>query len=104
MADGKGLPGSRFLGLGLELAAAVGGMALVGYWVDRHFETGGWGVLTGALLGLTGGLYNFIKVALKIARSGGGEVGDSGDLAATTKNNGADWQRTGEQRSNSKED
>lgn len=57
----------RLANAGFELAAAIGGFTLVGYWIDRHYETGPWGVLTGALLGLVGGLYNLIRASLTAA-------------------------------------
>ena len=41
MADGTPNRPSwmRFSGIGINFAAAVGGFAAVGYWVDRHWET-----------------------------------------------------------------
>ena len=41
----------RLAGTGVELAAAVGGFALLGYWIDRHYDSSPWGLLIGALLG-----------------------------------------------------
>lgn len=61
MAGGKRPEGLEYLGVGFEFAAAVGGLALLGYWVDRHFATEPWGVVVGALVGLIGGTYNLIK-------------------------------------------
>lgn len=61
--------GLKLASLGFDLAAAVGGLALVGYWVDRHWETRPWGLLVGAMLGLTGGMYNLIKAALAASRA-----------------------------------
>lgn len=61
-------PWLRLANAGFELAAAIGGFVLVGYWVDRHFGVGPWGVLTGALLGLVGGMYNLVKGALVASR------------------------------------
>ncbi len=61
-------PWMRIGGVGLELAAAVGGYALFGYLLDRHY---GWqpkGLLIGALLGLIGGFYNLIKTSLRASR------------------------------------
>jgi F0F1-type ATP synthase assembly protein I len=63
-------PGMRYAGLGIELAAAVGGLSLVGYWVDRHFGSGPWGLLGGALIGLVGGMYNLVREALAATRPG----------------------------------
>lgn len=55
---------TRLAGLGFELAAAVAGFALVGYWVGKHYENPALGLLIGALLGLVGGMYNLIRVTL----------------------------------------
>jgi ATP synthase protein I len=51
----------RFLGAGMELAGAVGGMALIGYALDHWLGTEPWGVVIGATLGIIGGLYNLVK-------------------------------------------
>lgn len=50
-------------GLGLELAAAVAGGVLVGFWIDRHFGSAPWGVVVGGLVGIVGGLTNFVRQA-----------------------------------------
>lgn len=55
----------RYAGLGLELAGGVLGFALFGWWIDRHFETSPWGLLTCAVLGLIGGLYNLVRASLR---------------------------------------
>jgi F0F1-type ATP synthase assembly protein I len=54
--------------IGFELAAAVLGFSLLGWWVDRHFGTHPWGVLGGALLGLVGGMYNLVRESLWATR------------------------------------
>ena len=51
-------------GIGLEMAGAVAGFALVGYWIDRHFGSKPWGLVIGVALGLVGGLYNMVKESL----------------------------------------
>lgn len=61
-------PWMRLAGSGMELAAAVGGFALLGYWIDRHNDSSPWGLLIGALLGLIGGFYNLIKASLSASR------------------------------------
>ncbi|HYX23691.1 MAG TPA: AtpZ/AtpI family protein [Thermoanaerobaculia bacterium] len=48
-------------GIGFEMAAAVAGFTLIGYWWDRHFGSSPWGLLTCAALGLIGGTYNLIR-------------------------------------------
>jgi F0F1-type ATP synthase assembly protein I len=57
----------RHASLGIDLAAAVAGFTLIGYWVDRRYGTKG-GTIIGACLGLFGGMYNLIRGALKAAR------------------------------------
>ncbi len=54
----------RFSGIGIEFAGAVAGFAIVGYYVDKHYDSKPWGVLIGAILGLIGGMYNLVRVSL----------------------------------------
>jgi F0F1-type ATP synthase assembly protein I len=58
----------RYAGIGVELAAAVTGLTLAGFWVDYHFKTRPVGVLVGAGIGIVGGMFNFIRDALRISR------------------------------------
>jgi F0F1-type ATP synthase assembly protein I len=60
----------RYSSVGLELAGATAGLALVGYWVDGKFGTKPWGILVGVLVGLVGGLYNLIRESLAAVREG----------------------------------
>jgi F0F1-type ATP synthase assembly protein I len=60
---------SKLSGIGFEFAAAVGGFTFVGYLWDRHFGSSSWGTLTGAILGLTGGMYNLIHQTLRATRT-----------------------------------
>jgi F0F1-type ATP synthase assembly protein I len=71
--DGPGQAGDRkpwirLAGTGVELAAAVGGFAILGLWWDKHKGTSPWGLLTGTLLGLIGGLYNLVKSSLAASK------------------------------------
>lgn len=61
-------PWVRFTGVGVEFAAAVGGFAAVGYWLDLKYGCQPWGVLIGAALGLIGGTYNLIRESLAAFR------------------------------------
>lgn len=71
--DGRGRASwTRLAGMGFELVAAVGAFVLVGYWWDRHFGTGPKGVITGAVLGLIGGMYNLIRQSLLATREAAG--------------------------------
>jgi ATP synthase protein I len=58
----------RYSGVGLELAGATAGLALVGYWIDRHYGTSPWGILGGVIVGLVGGLYNLVRESLQAVR------------------------------------
>ena len=51
-------------GIGFELVGAVVGLTLIGDWWDRHFGSRPWGLLTGAILGLIGGMFNMIRQSL----------------------------------------
>ncbi len=58
-------PNWRLAGLGMELAAAVVGGCLLGYWIDRRFGTTPWWFLICTAIGLIGGLYNLIRQAMQ---------------------------------------
>ncbi len=59
-----------YMGLGTELAASVVGMLLIGYFLDEHFHTSPWLLLTGAAIGMIGGFYNFFKEIQKLNKIG----------------------------------
>ena len=62
---GQGPGGWRHLsGLGVELAGAVIGGSLLGYWIDHRFDTSPVWLLIGSGIGIVGGLYNLIRKAL----------------------------------------
>ena len=58
-----------YMGLGTELAASVAGMLLIGYFLDQHFKTSPWLLLTGATVGLIGGFFNFIREIQRLTKS-----------------------------------
>jgi F0F1-type ATP synthase assembly protein I len=87
---GRRYPGwVRYSGVGLELAGATAGLALIGYWVDGRFGTRPWGVVIGAILGLVGGLYNLIRESLAAVREAQADDGSARDGAAS-KEHGED--------------
>ena len=69
MADDGRFPGwVRYSGVGLELAGATAGLALLGYWIDGKYGTAPWGILGGVIIGIVGGLYNLVRESLAAAR------------------------------------
>jgi F0F1-type ATP synthase assembly protein I len=69
MSADRRFPGwVRYSGIGLELAGAIAGLTLVGYWIDRRFGTEPWGILGGVVIGLVGGLFNLVRESLDAAR------------------------------------
>lgn len=74
----------RYSGVGLELAGAIAGLALIGYWVDGRFGTGPWGIVVGVFIGLVGGLYNLVKESLAAVREAQADDESArGDVAAS---------------------
>ena len=58
----------RYASMGVELAAAIVGLTLLGLWIDHRFETGPTGLLVGVSLGVVGGFYNFMREAVQLSR------------------------------------
>ena len=54
-----------YLGLGTQLAVTVTGMAFLGYWLDKKFKCEPILTVVCSFIGVTAGLYNFIKMVLK---------------------------------------
>jgi ATP synthase protein I len=54
-----------YIGLGLQLAVTVTLMVFIGIWLDGQFETKPILTIVFAFLGITAGMYTFIKSALK---------------------------------------
>jgi F0F1-type ATP synthase assembly protein I len=50
-----------YLGLGVQLAAAVLLFFFIGWWVDTTYDTGPFGMLIGVAVGMTGGMISFIR-------------------------------------------
>jgi F0F1-type ATP synthase assembly protein I len=69
----------RYAGLGIEIAAAVGLLSLLGWWIDGRLGSAPWGLVIGAMVGLIGGMANLLRSALSsVERPGGHGAGDSG--------------------------
>lgn len=59
----------RMAHMGLEFAGAMVVLALIGWLVDRRYGTAPIFALIGGGVGFTGGMYLFIKAALKANRA-----------------------------------
>lgn len=62
--DDESRGGYRFLGIGMELTAAIVGFSLIGWWIGG--KVGGergdvYGLLIGFALGFAGGMYNLLQ-------------------------------------------
>jgi F0F1-type ATP synthase assembly protein I len=87
---GRRYPGwVRYSGVGLELAGATAGLALIGYWLDGRFGLRPWGTVIGAIIGLVGGLYNLIRESLAAVREAQADDRSARDEAAS-KEHGED--------------
>jgi F0F1-type ATP synthase assembly protein I len=73
----------RHSGVGLELAGATAGLALIGYWVDGRFGTRPWGTVVGVVIGLVGGLYNLVRESLEAVREAKAEDDSARDEVAS---------------------
>jgi F0F1-type ATP synthase assembly protein I len=73
----------RHSGVGLELAGATAGLALIGYWVDGRFGTRPWGTIVGVVVGLVGGLYNLVRESLEAVREAKAEDESARDDVAS---------------------
>lgn len=62
----------RALGVGLELAMVIGGLAYGGHYLDETWGTDPWLLLTGVIVGTLGGGWHALKMA------NGGKVPDFG--------------------------
>jgi len=68
----------RLAGMGMELAGAVVGGCAIGWYIDKQFGTR-YGLMTGALIGIVGGMYNLIKHSLKIIKDEQKRIDESKD-------------------------
>lgn len=54
-----------YMGLGMQMAAAVALCAGLGWWLDERYGTAPWCLTGGAFFGAVSGLTNLIRTALK---------------------------------------
>jgi len=54
-----------YMGMGLQLAAAMTAFGALGWWLDSRLGTEPWLLLVGVVLGATGGMISVIRTALR---------------------------------------
>ncbi len=57
------------MGAGIELAGSVCLLTLLGWWLDSKWNTSPWLLLSGAGIGIVGGIYKFWKVGTRSFKS-----------------------------------
>lgn len=54
----------RLAGMGLEYFGAAVVLGVIGYWIDRKFDTWPWAAMTGFFAGCIGAMYLLVKEAM----------------------------------------
>ena len=60
-----------YVGLGFEIVVPIVLGLLLGFWLDRRWGTGPWLLLTGILLGIAAGFYNFFRAVTGMTKTKG---------------------------------
>ena len=72
----RGAEVGPFLTLGTQLALAVIVFFFAGKWLDDWLGTAPWLMLAGIALGITGGLTQFLRTALKLGQKSDEEAAE----------------------------
>jgi F0F1-type ATP synthase assembly protein I len=72
-----------YMGLGLQLAAAMVAFGAFGWWLDSRFDTSPWLLIVGLLLGATGGMIHLVRTAVRSGKKGGPSPADTGARGST---------------------
>jgi ATP synthase protein I len=54
-----------YMGLGIQLAAAMVAFGALGWWLDTKFATTPWLLIIGIVMGATGGMIHLIRTAVR---------------------------------------
>ena len=57
-----------YLGLGIQLAAAILVFYFIGSWADRKFDTTPWLMVVGVLIGAAGGFIQFFRSVSELGK------------------------------------
>ncbi|MBC8145352.1 MAG: AtpZ/AtpI family protein [bacterium] len=58
-----------YMGLGLQLAAAMTAFGALGWWLDGQWATEPWLLVVGVMLGAIGGMISVIRTSLRANRT-----------------------------------
>jgi len=75
----------QYASLGTQLAAAVVGFGLVGYWLDSIFKTNERYTTIFLFLGAAGGLYSFIRTVIALGKKSDQSDGVADDASKVTE-------------------
>ncbi|MCX7735262.1 MAG: AtpZ/AtpI family protein [Candidatus Kapabacteria bacterium] len=64
------------MNLGWQLAITIGIMALLGWWLDKYFQTSPILIIIFSLFGIAAGLVNFFKTVLNNSKKDKGKKFD----------------------------
>lgn len=64
-----------YMGLGMQLAAAMVAFGALGWWLDGKFGTEPWLLIVGIVLGATGGMIHLIRTAVGANKQKSGPAG-----------------------------
>jgi F0F1-type ATP synthase assembly protein I len=68
--SGQPRPPWAYVGLGFEIVVPIVLGLLLGLWLDTRWGTRPWLAVTGVLLGIAAGFYNFFRVVLGTTKGG----------------------------------
>ena len=63
-----------YMGLGMQLAAAMVAFGALGWWLDGRFATTPWLLIVGIVLGATGGMIHLIRTAVGSSKRDSGQA------------------------------
>jgi F0F1-type ATP synthase assembly protein I len=66
-----------YMGMGIQLAAAMAVFGAIGWWLDGRLETTPWLLVTGVLLGAIGGMISIIRLSIRSSRAAKSRAKDS---------------------------
>lgn len=63
-----------YMGLGIQLAAAMVVFGGIGWWLDERWGTTPWLLVAGVLLGAVGGMISIIRTTIRSGRRSGSDA------------------------------